>query len=211
MKIIAHRGLWQNENEKNSLSALNRAVLAGYGIETDIRDYMGKLVISHNMADHGSPSLEQFFESCAKLGSNPTLALNVKADGIQGELVKLLNQYNIENYFMFDMSIPEMVVYKKNNMKFFTRHSDIEWQCVLYEDAEGVWLDSFYEENWLTSEIVSGHLAEGKNVCIISPEIHGFSEKPMWKMLKEGSANNGKVMLCTDMPKEAEVYFNGEN
>lgn len=33
MKIIAHRGYWKTESEKNTMTALTRAVENGYGFE----------------------------------------------------------------------------------------------------------------------------------------------------------------------------------
>lgn len=209
MKVMAHRGLWESTDERNSLPALRRAINKGYGIETDIRDYMGRLVISHNIADSASPLLESFFIDYISVGSNVPLALNVKADGIQKELYNLIFKYEINNYFIFDMSVPEMVMYKKNEMNFFTRHSDIEEQCVLYDDAIGVWLDSFYEEEWLKADIIKKHLNDKKAVCIISSEIHGFDEKYMWDMLKKENLESDDIMLCTDKPEEAEAFFNG--
>ena len=54
IKIIAHRGFWKIESEKNTMLALERAIENGFGFETDLRDYAGKLVISHNPPDRKS-------------------------------------------------------------------------------------------------------------------------------------------------------------
>ena len=43
MKIIAHRGYWLEQSEKNTLVAFERAMKCGYGFETDYRDYCGKI------------------------------------------------------------------------------------------------------------------------------------------------------------------------
>ena len=50
MQILAHRGRWRSPSEKNSEGAFRAALSAGYGIETDIRDFDGRLVISHDPA-----------------------------------------------------------------------------------------------------------------------------------------------------------------
>lgn len=210
MRIIAHRGLWRNKEERNTIEALTNAVEKGFGIETDLRDYCGELVISHDMANGTSVRAEDFFRHYTDLQSNATLALNVKSDGIQKILADILKRYRITNYFMFDMSIPEMVIYKRDGFRFFTRHSDIEEQCVLYQYAIGVWLDSFYGQNWLTKDIIQKHLDEGKQICVISPEIHGYEGTYIWSMLKQYN-DVGQIMLCTDRPIEAEEYFNGKN
>ena len=53
MHIIAHRGEWTNQitpYEGNSIEAFKLALSNRYGIEVDIRDLDGKLVVSHNPA-----------------------------------------------------------------------------------------------------------------------------------------------------------------
>ena len=210
MKIIAHRGVWRTRSEGNTLDALSKAIAHGYGIETDIRDFQGQLVISHDIATDECIKVEEIFKIYSDKRCIAPIALNVKADGIQDLLFVLLRRYNISNYFMFDMSIPEMVIYNKKGLRFFTRHSDIEEKCVLYKDASGVWLDSFYDKDWLNEDIIIGHLRNNKRVCIISPEIHGYDEIEKWSMLKRIN-NLQAVMLCTDNPVKAEEFFNGRN
>lgn len=190
------------------MNSLVKAIAEGYGIETDIRDYFGKLVISHNIADNNSQLLEDFLIQYKRLGSDACLALNIKADGLQGLINELTEKYDVQNYFLFDMSIPEMVVNREKNLKFFTRHSDIEQNCVLYDYAEGVWIDSFYDNNWLTGDIIHKHLKYGKKIGIISPEIHGADHKVTWELLLKNSFfKNNDVMLCTDIPDMAKEYF----
>lgn len=208
MKIIAHRGMWENIQEKNSLNALKRALDAGYGFETDLRDYKGKLVISHNIADQSCAEAEEIFRYYMENKYSEELALNVKSDGIQSLVEELLNKYHIEDYFMFDMSIPEQVVYNDRHILYYTRHSDIENQCVLYQEAMGVWLDSFYNDEWLTQDIIEAHIKDGKRVCIVSAELHGKDYTKMWDMLKRtGLYRSQMITLCTDVPNKAKEFF----
>ena len=39
MKIISHRGWWRAEIEKNTPRAFQRTLSAGFGTETDVRDF----------------------------------------------------------------------------------------------------------------------------------------------------------------------------
>lgn len=211
MKIIAHRGYWKLESEKNTKGALVNAFKNNFGIETDIRDRNGELVISHDISNEKSILLEEIIIEYKKLNNKDILELNIKADGIQQLIKDLMKKYGISNYFVFDMSIPEMVISKKIGINYFTRHSDIEKECVLYENAIGVWLDSFYDENWLTPEIINFHLNNNKKISIISAEIHGFNNGKMWKMLKENNFHkNSNVYLCTDLPLKAKEYFKND-
>ena len=208
MKIIAHRGNWKNPDEKNSQGAFERAFLKKYGVETDIRDYCGELVISHNVADCQCMACDDFFDLYQRRGNGVPLALNIKADGIQKLLKPLLEKYQITNYFVFDMSIPEMVVYKYENIRFFTRRSDIENKCVLYHDASGVWIDAFYNDTWKVSDYTESVLNDGKDAVIVSPELHGRDKSILWDEIKNSGlyAQDG-LYLCTDCPDEAEKVF----
>ena len=63
MKILCHRGAWTTNAEKNSVAAIKKAVSLDFGFETDIRDYRGNLVISHDIANENSPLVEEIFNS----------------------------------------------------------------------------------------------------------------------------------------------------
>lgn len=208
MEILAHRGVWVQTKEKNSIYALEKAFFEGVGIETDVRDYDGELVVSHDIADNTCELFETILDKYVRTVEKKYIAINIKADGLQEKLITLLEKYKINKYFVFDMSVPEMVVYSKNNINFFTRHSDIEPTCVLYEKAQGVWLDSFYSSDWLSLDIMAQHLNNKKMICIISPEIHGFEYMKLWEMIKNKKLySNPSVMLCTDKPSEARRFF----
>lgn len=206
MIILAHRGFWTVPEEKNTLKAFEKAFSNGYGIETDVRDYKEDLVISHNVADASCPRFSEVLDIYKRVGNDVPLALNVKADGIQPLLKKYLEQYGISNYFMFDMSVPEQVVYVRDGFNTFTRQSEFELSPSMYDKACGVWMDEFSEE-WMNSDYFGKHLEADKRIGVISPEIHGNDEKRIWDMIKPFKADD-RLMLCTDIPKKAEAYFN---
>ena len=60
MELLAHRGFWRTPAEKNAEAAFRRAFDAGYGIETDVRDRLGELVVSHDPATGGEMTLAAF-------------------------------------------------------------------------------------------------------------------------------------------------------
>lgn len=208
MELLAHRGLWREVYEKNSIIAIERAFEQGYGIETDIRDYDGNLVISHDIAQRDCILLSDVFSLYRKMGMGTRLALNVKSDGLQEMLKAQLNKYEIGKYFVFDMSIPEQVVYHKQKFNYFTRQSDIEQKCVQYEDADGVWMDGFYDDSWITTKIIRNHIQQRKRVCLVSPELHGKPYQRLWELLNQsGLYREEALILCTDIPNEAKEYF----
>ena len=62
MRILAHRGYWNKKVPSNSPLALKTALEKGFGLESDVRDYMGYMVISHNIADSSCQNAEQIFK-----------------------------------------------------------------------------------------------------------------------------------------------------
>lgn len=209
MKILSHRGIWNKKEEKNTESAFINSFLQGFGIETDIRDFNGELVISHDVANRNSLKANEFFKIYSKYDQKPMLALNVKSDGIQNLLVELIKKYNIDNYFIFDMSIPEQYVYTKENLNIFTRQSDIEKEIVLYEKSCGIWLDSF-EDEWIDEKTIEYHVRNNKKVCIVSPELHNRNYRERWEVYKkiDDKFKNSEIFLCTDKAIEARSFFN---
>lgn len=207
MKILAHRGCWNTPKEKNTLAALHRALDNGFGIESDLRDYMGKLVISHNMANADCPQADEIFQRLAKYQDRFCFAINIKADGLKDELARQLSAYKITNYFTFDMSIPQLVEYSKMGLVYFTRQSEVEPEPVMYEDAAGVWIDGFEGTDWITEALLQTHISQGKQVCLVSPELHQRKYIPFWQKLSLFHLNWDNVILCTDKPVEAAKYF----
>lgn len=201
IEILAHRGFWKTPEEKNKKVAFERAFDNGFGIETDLRDICGKIVISHDMP-HGD---EITFEEVLQIldGRNLPLALNIKADGQAKEIKRLLEKYNHTNYFTFDMSIPEMVVQNNLGLKFFTGLSDIIKKPIMFEQAQGIWLDSFNSDWFYNKEIVELQ-KQDKKICIVSPDLHKREYENIWNRYK----NIEGIMLCTDYPDVAKEYFN---
>jgi hypothetical protein len=180
----------------------------GFGTETDIRDRNSKLVISHDMPDKKSMPVEYFLELYLKYNAGLPLALNIKADGLQHELKRLLELYEIGTYFVFDMTVPDGLLYAKNQMITYTRQSEYEKEPPYYELAHGVWLDEF-TGHWISDEILTYHIANRKSLCIVSPDLHKRDNTQEWHHYKqlEKKIGKDKMMLCTDFPEKARKFF----
>lgn len=206
LQILAHRGLWKMPEEKNSLAALTLALRRGCGLETDVRDCAGELVISHDPPQLGTLSLRSLLEKYESLGATSTLALNIKADGLAQPLRLLLAEYGIRNYFVFDMSVPDMLDYARNEMPFFSRLSEFETVPALLERSRGIWLDAF-QGDWYDAAIIDRFLQAGKQVCVVSPELHRRSKDNVWRLLQQVAASGPQLLCCTDFPEELREWL----
>lgn len=207
MKILAHRGYWKNQDEKNSFAALKRALEKGFGFESDVRDYLGKLVISHDIPGSNCLDAEKIFELLSEFNNSFCFAINIKADGLKNLLKNLIEKYKISNYFLFDMSVPQMIEFQEINFRFFTRQSEFEPFPNMFEQAAGVWLDGFYNTDWINEDLLRGYINDGKEICLVSPELHGRNYKDFWAKIKNFGLDLSSVMLCTDWPDEAGCFF----
>lgn len=207
MKIIAHRGYWNEKIRNNTPEALRLALEHGYGFESDLRDYAGRLVVSHNIADSNSQHAEELFHWLSEFGDKYCFAINIKADGLKYLLKAQLEENHLRNYFAFDMSIPQTVEYAEYGLRFFTRQSEVEPVPNMYEQAAGVWIDGFWSDEWITAELIKGHLEHGKEVCIVSPDLHHRKHLPLWEKILGFGSEFSKIMLCTDHPDEAKAFF----
>lgn len=206
MQIISHRGFWKRPVEKNSIQAFERSFSKGFGTETDLRDLDGVIVISHDMPLYSEKLLtfEEFLSIYNKRKCTGVLALNVKADGLQKKIKCSLDQYQITNYVLFDMSVPDTVVAIDYGLKYLSRCSDVELELCLFDQAAGVWMDEF-NEGWFTSKRLQWLLEKGKPVFVVSPELHGRNHLDRWDELKPYS--HFDLVLCTDFPDKARDFF----
>lgn len=208
--ILAHRGCWSSTVRQNSRAAIYSALSNGFGLETDIRDFDGEIVISHD------PPKSKFDLSCFDLFQmmqtnrfDGRIALNVKSDGLQNMLKYQLSQFNdiSGHLFVFDMSVPDMLQYKNAGLQFYSRTSDIEPFIALQDSAFGVWVDNFYGE-FDQIKIAKSIIDRGLRVSLVSPELHGREHLGLWRDIKNsGLYLHSSFEICTDFPFEALEYF----
>lgn len=208
MQIIAHRGYWLTESEKNTSTAFIRALEHGFGIETDFRDLNGSLVVSHDVPVEGVMKVTEFIDLYKRTPVLAPMALNIKSDGLHSLVKNLIAELGMTNCFVFDMSVPDARGYIAEKIPFFTRLSEYETAPAFLDQSCGVWLDAF-ESEWYDEEVIQNILDKEKQVAIVSPELHRRSHLELWQFLKKYNFHkNVLVSLCTDFPLDAKDYFN---
>lgn len=206
MEILSHRGYWLTPAEKNTTIAFERTFRLGFGTETDVRDSNGKIVISHDIPIGGELFLEDFLQLAEDAGG--LLALNIKSDGLASHVSNALRGFPDLEYFIFDMSVPDMRSYLDLGMPVYCRVSEVEIAPPWLDECRGVWLDSFVKD-WFEVADVKRYLNLNKAVCIVSPELHGRRHADLWDRIRALKNEKG-LYLCTDYPEKAELFFKGD-
>ncbi len=152
-----------------------------YGVELDLRDDLnGRIYISHNPFEAGED-----FEDYCKEYHHGTMILNIKSERIEHEVLKLMEQYQIKNYFFLDSSFPMIKLLTDMGVKQVAlRFSELEGLDTIRNmagRAEWVWVDCFTKvpiEQASFQELK----ALGYKLCFVSPELEAQEEKlPLYK------------------------------
>ena len=62
--------------------------------------------------------------------------------------------------------------------------------------------------DWITEELLKNHISHDKEICLVSPDLHGKIDYGLfWNRLKGWNIDFSKVLLCTDYPDEARGFF----
>jgi hypothetical protein len=101
------------------------------------------------------------------------IILNTKEEGLESYLIKLMLEYNIEEYFFLDLSLPFLVKTIRNGCnKVAVRYSEyepLEFIKKFEGHAEWVWVDCF-NKNILSEEVLD-YLKLNFKICLVSPEL----------------------------------------
>lgn len=166
MEFIAHR--------INCLDDLIN-VPEHYGVEVDLRDYDGKIILQHDPFNNG-----ESFEKFLSFYKHGTLILNIKSEQIEYQVLELIHKYNIKKYFFLDSSFPMIFKLSNNGEKNLAiRLSDfegIETIINMKDKVEWVWVDCF-NKFILNQNIYSVLKKNNFRICIVSPALHDRSNE----------------------------------
>jgi hypothetical protein len=204
-RIMCHRGYWSGELgiaplQKNSWEAFERAIDFGFGIETDLRDYAGSIVISHDVPTDQNSSRFVGFAKFLELNFPGTVALNIKSDGLANLLSVFNPRLSLIDHFFFDLSIPELLQYQACELNTAIRISEYESMDLL--TAQYVWIDSFGQGHWNRKNLSQLLLNSSMQFVFVSPELHGFDPVDMWNEIGPLFLDCPNLRICTDFPRE---------
>lgn len=140
--------------------------------EIDLRYHKNEIILHHDPFFEGEK-----FEDFLKEFNMSFLILNIKSEGIEEEVLRLVKKYNVPDYFFLDTSIPFMIKYiNKGWNKFAVRYSEyepLELALKFKNKVEWVWVDCF---NYLPlNEKSYLDLKKYFKIYLVSPELQGHS------------------------------------
>lgn len=191
MEIVKHR--------VNSIAELIQ-IHPECGVEVDIRSYNSKLILQHEPNLLGE-SFEDYVSTFARLKFSGIFILNVKEDGIEKEVLRILSTHSVTNFFFLDLTTPTLVrlCIKDKMSKIAVRVSEYETleSALMFKGvADWVWLDCFsgrpFSKDWIYK------LKKYFKVCLVSPELQGYPPERIGEFKNLASIVNA---VCTKHEK----------
>lgn len=181
MLIISHR--------VNTIGEL-AGVPVELGVEVDIRDYDGRLCLTHDSFAAGE-DLDSFLAAYR----HSQIIFNTKSDGLETEILRLAGKHKVENYFFLDTALPTLVKLSRRGVRKaavrFSEYEPIELALRFAGLVEWVWIDCFTRLPLDPGTYAA--LREHFRICIVSPELQGH-----------GRSAIGDYRKCLyDMPPDA--------
>ena len=140
-----------------------------YGIEIDVRTFNNKIILNHDPLKKGV-----ILNKWIKKFNHKFLIINIKEEGLEKYVKKILKKKNIQKFFFLDQSFPLLIKTLSSNEKRcavrFSEFEDIKTVYNLAEKINWVWVDHFTK--FPLNKIISNNLKK-KNIkiCIVSPEL----------------------------------------
>jgi hypothetical protein len=187
MQIVQHR--------VNTITALNDTP-THYGVEFDIRDKYDELIIEHDAFKTGTE-----FNTYLAAYTHDLMIANVKAEGIENKIINELSNYQIDNYFLLDVSLPYIV--KLSNQGFtkmairFSEYEPIQLAQQFIGKCDWVWVDCFstFPLTMEMYEILKPHF----KICLVSPELQAMPIDQI-QVLRKTVQNMEIDAVCTKRP-----------
>lgn len=189
-KFIVHR--------VNTIEQLQN-VPAALGVEIDLRSEGKKIILQHDPFCRG-----ESFEKWLDHYHHGMIILNVKEEGLEKTITKMLTERNIADYFFLDVSFPVLISLSDAGInKLAVRFS--EYECLetvlkMQGRAQYVWIDCFHDLP-LNRKIYDRLKLVGFSLCLVSPELQKHPVSQI-KAFADSIQNEGFEIdaVCTKRP-----------
>ena len=179
--MIAYHTIW---HRVNTIAELEKIKNLDDGVEIDVRSIHGKaLYLSHDISDSG-----ELFENWLKHYTlRGTLVINIKEEGLEERIIKMLEDHGISNYMFLDEPFWFLLKSSRkfNNKNFAIRASkfeSVDTALMSKQLSNWVWYDYF--DDVVNVEDLKLLINSGFKVIMPSHELVG-SKKSYEKILEK--------------------------
>ena len=172
-----------------------------YGVEIDVRSYNNRIILNHDPMKSG-----EFLDNWIRKYNHKFLIINIKEEGLEKYIIKILKNKKIKDFFFLDQSFPFLIKTLNSNETRcairFSEYEDIRTINNLKKKINWVWVDHF--SKFPLNKSTSDNLKKKKiKICIVSPEIVKKTSVNSLKKLKNSiqKKNIHIDAVCTKNPE----------
>ena len=181
----------------NSISDLKKTN-TDFGVEIDLRSEKNNIYLHHDPFKKG-----ESFERWIKKFKHRIIVLNVKEEGLEKKIIKILNKNKIKNFFFHDQTFSTMIknMFKTKVSVRFSEYESLGKKDYLFKKIKWLWLDNFTEIN-LSQKFYKYLKRKQVKICLVSPElVEKGRESEIKKLVKNLKKNKFNVnAVCTKKP-----------
>jgi hypothetical protein len=173
-----------------------------FGVEIDLRSQKNKIYLHHDPYKNG-----ELFSKWVKSYNHKLIVLNVKEEGLETKIIKILKKANIKNYFFHDQSFSTLIKTSKFT-KVSVRTSEYEKLSstkTLFKKIKWIWVDHFTK--FSLGKNLYKELKKNKiKICIVSPEL--INNKKIIKKIKfiKRSINKNNFIINAVCTKNINLW-----
>ena len=196
MIIIKHR-----VNNSKELKRLNN----DYGVEIDLRSNNKQIYLHHDPYVKG-----ELFSKWIKYYDHKLLVLNVKEEGLEEQILKILKKNKIKKFFFHDQTFSTILknMHRTNVSIRFSEYEGLKKMNMLFNKIKWLWVDNFTKIN-LEKNFFLFLKKKDVKICIVSPELVKKERiKEINNIISKLKKNNLKIdAVCTKQPKLWLKYY----
>ena len=158
MIIVKHR-----VNNSKDLIKLNKR----FGVEIDLRSQKKDIYLHHEPFKKG-----ELFSKWIKNYNHKLIILNVKEEGLEKPILKVLRKNKINNFFFHDQTFSSMLK-NMSKTKVSIRYSEFEELKkidILFKKIKWLWVDNFNKLE-IDKKLYKLLKRQKVKICLVSPEL----------------------------------------
>jgi hypothetical protein len=199
IEIFSHRIIFNGI--ENSVESIPYYKKLGIGIELDLRYNNNQVYISHDPTNKGK-LFEEVCKQCDK--SEIRMALHIKEKEVINPVIKILKEYSIKNYFLFDTEN-----FEYNNLIDKTKIADYVVKKDQNIMGEILWCDEI-QNKWYSKEIMKNLHQENKLIYAMSLEVMKKCDNESIYLEWDRLINLGVDGICTKYPEKLMRFVKGD-
>ena len=158
MIIINHR--------VKTISKLKKTPI-NFGVEIDLRSENKIIYLNHDPFKKGI-----IFQNWLKKFKHKIIVLNVKEEGLENKILKILSKKKIKKFFFHDQTFSTLLknMLKTNVSIRYSEYEDLKNKNYLFSKIKWLWLDNFKKIDM--DDNFYKYLKRKKvKICLVSPEL----------------------------------------